>query len=1556
MAEDIQVVATLRAIDQGFTKAFQNASASASALQGQVGGVNKSLVAAGAIIGGAGFALYKMGKDSFDAAARVSELNVAIGAIGKSTGIGAENIRKAAKAVRDNGIEMAAAQQMAIEFAQGNINMAQAADVARVAQDLAVISQKNSTDTATILTRAIKTGNSMLLKSAGVSRQASEGYNDYAREIGKTANTLNAMERQQAIVNLILDEGKKVAGVYEAAMQEPGKVIRSFPRILNDMQIAFGSALLTGFGPMIKAAYDLTSAFSKTLREGGALYPVIQQVTIVLKALFTPFAEGLKSLTGFVKGLKASEDAFAGVGKKVAKLTPMILAVATGLSTLAGKSLLSAVGLGKFATALNPLMAGIVVLVALNPKLRESFARLADAIMPLIPMFMSIGSSIASAAQVVIDNVASIVDVFTGPLVGVVSLVANGFKLIAGAMIAMGPVLEVLIVLMGVKFVASMIMAKIAAAQTAVALGTASGAQMFFARTTAVTTAAIDMFAMRATFGASAMGVFKMMVVQGFAAIKGAVLSFMSTMGPMLAMTAVLYGVMKVFQAYSDRNKQVEERSKELTVAIKEQIVALGKNKDALVAFLSSTDAVSKMLTTTGEDGEKLTSALHFLNKETSDALPVLTAMKDDLYGTVQAMAAANGASEKDAKTIAYLVSEYDDLGTILGSVPEGYAEMATQLEELNDQAEKTSMQDFINAQLGAIISLGKEEAQIVKTAREMAEKDRITKGAAKTDAYYHAILEDVTTKLGQMADVTKDVAVSGSKAALATKSMVQRLQELKAAADDGKFSVEEMLKAMYGIEAFEGVTAAKQFMGMREAMTDLIGAVDNSKGSFDALTKSGFSLFEQIGANAAGMRNLGKSEEEVQAMQTILIGSFIDAAKKAGFTDEKVNELMGTLGLLGKMRTVVTIDADISAVFAKLALLAAAMKATMAAGGGLDRSQMRQFEALEVTIVALRKESEALKTLGKSFVPVINLTKQNEAANKALEKAKAKLIKQIEEKFNKAIDAETAKLDILKGKLEAMTSAVNDAMKGGYNFANALTVAQTAADEYNEKLQELRDNQIAYGESVTSAISDVLSMGDALSKQAEAADDLKQAQEDMVSVQAEVNELTQAFDEAVAAYATARGRKARREALEDIQKAAMDLVPAQEKLAEATTKTNEAQEKQISFLGQLRKQFEQAKSFAGQLQQLIDAGLSKEAMQQIVEAGAVTGSQMAKELIDGGSDAIKETNQLFKDIGVMAKKTGANLADGFFSIGENVGADFIAALASQAEKAKVFADKVKQLVKMGLSPAAIQEVLSAGVEAGTQIAQALIDGGTDAINQSNAIIKELDALATDLNKLLNDKFFAVGISLGEQIVAGLKKALENFQDLAPDMSLEDLKKTLEETDKTIATIIEKYQPVVPVEPVVQIPQTGQLPETAVIRDIVANQLANLAPAAAVQGITPEALLDQLNERRGFVPSYDLGGGGGGGGGIGGGFNEMFAYAKGGVAQTPQLAMIAEKGPEAVLPMDLLRNMGGSATPTSINLTVNAGVGTDGRTVGDAIVNELVKWTRRNGNLPVTTN
>jgi len=208
-------------------KDFDAAGAAAQRAADRMNGLQKALVGIGAVVGTAGFGLVRLGRQSFMAAASVSEMNVAMEAVNKSLGLGEGAINQAAKEVRAMGIEMKSAQEIALIFAQGNLDLAKASKVARVAQDLAVLSQSNSTETARILAYAIQTGNSQLLKSAGITKYAGEAYAEYAAQLGVTEASLTATQRQTAVMNMILEEGAKVAGTYEAAMTEAAKVLSS---------------------------------------------------------------------------------------------------------------------------------------------------------------------------------------------------------------------------------------------------------------------------------------------------------------------------------------------------------------------------------------------------------------------------------------------------------------------------------------------------------------------------------------------------------------------------------------------------------------------------------------------------------------------------------------------------------------------------------------------------------------------------------------------------------------------------------------------------------------------------------------------------------------------------------------------------------------------------------------------------------------------------------------------------------------------------------------------------------------------------------------------------------------------------------------------------------------------------------------------------------------------------------------------------------------------------------------------------------------------------------
>lgn len=426
--DDLEIKAVISADVGNALQGFNQVSRAANGLSSKFDNLNKVATVAGASIGALGFAAIKFGKGAFNAAARVREMDVAISAIGISSGVGAEKIRSETLAIKKMGIEMSAAQNMAVTFAQGGLDIANASKVARVAQDLAVISQKNSTDTAMTLTRAIQTGNSMLLKAAGVTKMVSEGYVIYAKQIGKTVHTLNAQERQQSTANLIMLEGAKVAGVYEAAMKEPGKVMRSFPRLFDDINVAIGGALVKGFGPIILGAYDMVKAFDHAVSSGGAFEPIITVIGDVLTTLLKPLGDAIKHFGTLIDRFKDAKFDLDGVKEKFIEFAPVIMAVATGLSALSAKSLLGQLpfGLGRLMGGLNPVLIGFTVLIALTPKLREPLLRLAKALATLLPVFLGIGSVlVALATQMIDDFIAPLVDTIVNLLVPTIEAIGG---------------------------------------------------------------------------------------------------------------------------------------------------------------------------------------------------------------------------------------------------------------------------------------------------------------------------------------------------------------------------------------------------------------------------------------------------------------------------------------------------------------------------------------------------------------------------------------------------------------------------------------------------------------------------------------------------------------------------------------------------------------------------------------------------------------------------------------------------------------------------------------------------------------------------------------------------------------------------------------------------------------------------------------------------------------------------------------------------------------------------------------------------------------------------
>lgn len=73
---------------------------------------------------------------------------------------------------------------------------------------------------------------------------------------------------------------------------------------------------------------------------------------------------------------------------------------------------------------------------------------------------------------------------------------------------------------------------------------------------------------------------------------------------------------------------------------------------------------------------------------------------------------------------------------------------------------------------------------------------------------------------------------------------------------------------------------------------------------------------------------------------------------------------------------------------------------------------------------------------------------------------------------------------------------------------------------------------------------------------------------------------------------------------------------------------------------------------------------------------------------------------------------------------------------------------------------------------------------------------------------------------------------------------------------------------------------------------------------------------------------------------------ESMKHADGGIVTGPQFGLIGEAGPEAIIPLDKFDSVVGGR---GINITVNAGMGTDGAALGEQIVNAIRRYERTSG-------
>ena len=241
-------------------------------------------------------------------AARVEVLGTVLESIGKVSGVSSDVLAEQEETIKKLGITTRSSRELLIKFMQSELDVADASKIARVAQDLAVISGQNSSEAAETLTNAIVSQNTMLLKQFGIVQSVTTIYSEYAEGLGKSVDELTEVEKKQAFLNSILTAGEKVAGTYEAAMGDVGKQMSSLARLTEEAEVSFGEAFLPVMEKVIKGLSDLLKWFE-------ALSPETKEMithAVMLGAALSLIVGPLLLIIGFLPTLAAGFSILLG--------------------------------------------------------------------------------------------------------------------------------------------------------------------------------------------------------------------------------------------------------------------------------------------------------------------------------------------------------------------------------------------------------------------------------------------------------------------------------------------------------------------------------------------------------------------------------------------------------------------------------------------------------------------------------------------------------------------------------------------------------------------------------------------------------------------------------------------------------------------------------------------------------------------------------------------------------------------------------------------------------------------------------------------------------------------------------------------------------------------------------------------------------------------------------------------------------------------------------------------------------------------------------------------
>jgi len=176
-------------------------------------------------------------------AGEVNQAGIGMLIVANNAGIMSKEVLKVRDNIVDMNVTTRAANTLLRDLIKSEIDYSKATELVAATQNIASATGLSTSEAIERVSHAISSGIPWSLRELGIKEDLNVVYDRYAAAIDKSSDSLTQAQKKTAIMNLVLREGTKFVGAYEASMSSASKVAAQTRDRIKEVAFNLGSLL-----------------------------------------------------------------------------------------------------------------------------------------------------------------------------------------------------------------------------------------------------------------------------------------------------------------------------------------------------------------------------------------------------------------------------------------------------------------------------------------------------------------------------------------------------------------------------------------------------------------------------------------------------------------------------------------------------------------------------------------------------------------------------------------------------------------------------------------------------------------------------------------------------------------------------------------------------------------------------------------------------------------------------------------------------------------------------------------------------------------------------------------------------------------------------------------------------------------------------------------------------------------------------------------------------------------------------------------------------------------